>query len=126
MSGHVLLSKLEAIRKKNFFTVMAGEYTNITSKEQFSFCIRTVDDNLEGKEGFLGFYKLENIESVTFVNAIKEILLRFNLLLRFNTAEDTPNYWENNLRLVSLTVKVTLSAWLLKILQRVVKYFVTL
>ena len=126
MSGHVLLSKLEAIRKKNFFTIMAGEYTNITSKEQFSFCIRTVDDNLEGKEGFLGFYKLENIESVTFVNAIKEILLRFNLLLRFNTAEDTPNYWENNLRLVSLTVKVTLSAWLLKILQRVVKYFVTL
>ena len=105
---------------------MAGEYTNITSKEQFSFCIRTVDDNLEGKKGFLGFYKLENIESVTFVNAIKEILLRFNLLLRFNTAEDTPNYWENNLRLVSLTVKVTLSAWLLKILQRVVKYFVTL
>ena len=126
MSGHVLLSKLEAIRKKNFFTIMAGEYTNITSKEQFSFCIRTVDDNLEGKEGFLGFYKLENIESVTFVNAIKETLLRFNLLLRFNTAEDTPNYWENNLRLVSLTVKVTLSAWLLKILQRVVKYFVTL
>ena len=126
MSGHILLSKIEAIRKNKFFAIMADEYTNITIKEQFSFCICTVDDNLEVKEGFLGFYKLENIESVTFVNAIKEILLRFNLLLRFNTAEDTPNYWENNLRLVSLTVKVTLSAWLLKILQRVVKYFVTL
>ena len=88
MSSHILLSKLEAIRKNNFFAIMADEYTNITIKEQVSFCIRTVDDNLEVKEGFLGFYKLENIESVTFVNAIKEILLRFNLLLRFNTAED--------------------------------------
>ena len=32
---------------------MADEYTNITNKEQFSFCIRTVDDNLEATEIFL-------------------------------------------------------------------------
>ena len=39
------------------------------------------DDNLEVKEYFLGYYELENIESVTAVNAIKDILLRFNLRL---------------------------------------------
>ena len=44
---------------------MADEHTDITNKEQFSFCIRTVDDNLEVKEDFLGFYELEKIKSVS-------------------------------------------------------------
>ena len=82
MSRHVLLSKLETIRKNVFFSIMADEYTDITKKEQFSFCIRTVDDNLEVKEDFLGFYHLENIKSRTVVNAIKDILLSFNLSLQ--------------------------------------------
>ena len=86
MSRHVLLSKLETIRKNVFFSIMADEYTDITNKEQFSFCIRTVDDNLEVKENFLGFYELENMKSVTNVNAIKDILLTFNL----NIAEEKP------------------------------------
>ena len=38
--------------------------------------------NLEVKEDFRGFYELENIKSVTFVNRIKDILLRFNLSLQ--------------------------------------------
>ena len=42
-----------------------------------------MDGNLEVKEDFLGFYELENIKSVTVVNAIKDILLRFNLSLQY-------------------------------------------
>ena len=49
MSRQVLLSKLETIRKNVFFSIMADEYTDITNKEQFFFCIRTIDDNLEVK-----------------------------------------------------------------------------
>ena len=82
ISRHVLLSKLETIRKNIFFTIMTDDYTDITNKEQFSFCIRTVDDNLEVKEDFLGFYELENIKIVRVVNAIKDILLRFNFSLQ--------------------------------------------
>ena len=82
MSRHVLLSKLETIRKNIFFTIMTDDYTDITKKEQFSFCIRTVDDNLEVKEDFLGFYELENIKILRVVNAIKDILLRFNFSLQ--------------------------------------------
>ena len=82
ISRHVLLSKLETIRKNIFFTIMTDDYTDITNKEQFSFCIRTVDDNLEVKEDFLGFYELENIKIVRAVNAIKDILLRFNFSLQ--------------------------------------------
>ena len=61
---------------------MADKYTDITNKEQLSFCIRTVDNNLEVKEDFLGFYELENIKSVTVMNAIKDVLVRFNLSLQ--------------------------------------------
>ena len=43
---------------------MTDEYTDVTNMEQFSFCTRTVDDNLEVKEDFLSFYELENIKSV--------------------------------------------------------------
>ena len=32
-----------------FFSITADEYTDITNKEQFFFCIRTIDDNLEVK-----------------------------------------------------------------------------
>ena len=47
-----------------FFSIIADEYTDVTNMEQFSFCTRTVDDNLEVKEDFLSFYELENIKSV--------------------------------------------------------------
>ena len=63
---------------------MTDEYSDITSKEQFSFCNRIVDDNSETKEDFFGFCELENIKSVAAVNAIKDILLRFNLSLQHN------------------------------------------
>ena len=39
---------------------MADECTDTTNKEQFIFYIRTVDDNLEAKKDFLGFYKERN------------------------------------------------------------------
>ena len=61
---------------------MTDEYTDNTNKEKFSFCIRTVEDKLEVKEDLLGLYELENIKSVTVVNAINNILLRFNVSLQ--------------------------------------------
>ena len=61
---------------------MTDEYTDNTNKEKFSFCIRTVEDKLEVKEDLLGLYELENIKSVTVVNAINNILLRFNVTLQ--------------------------------------------
>ena len=78
---------------------MADKYTDITNKEQLSFCIRTVDNNLEVKEDFLGFYELENIKSVTVMNAIKDILLRFNLSLQktYKRTMEPAIGWEKSL-----------------------------
>ena len=48
---HVLLSKLETIRKNVFFFKMAS------SVQQFSLCIRTADNTSKVKQNFLGFYE---------------------------------------------------------------------
>ena len=81
MAAHVLRKKLSDIQERQFYSMMADEYTDVSNLEQLSFCVRTVDNDFEVKEDFLGFYELTNIKSETIVNAIKDILLRFNLNL---------------------------------------------
>ena len=76
MSKHVLIKKVDIIRKNGFFAIMCDEYTDVSNKEQFSFCIRTVNEQLIVDEAFLGYYEIANIKSETIV---KDILLRFGL-----------------------------------------------
>ena len=64
-----------------FFSIIADEGTDISKSEELSFCVRTVDENLEAFEDFLGFHQLENIISDVIVRVIKDILLRLNLSL---------------------------------------------
>ena len=77
----VLRIKLEVIRDRRFYSIIADEGTNISNFEQLSFCVRSVDDKLNVDEDFLGFYEINNIRSETIVNAIKDILLRCSLSL---------------------------------------------
>ena len=81
MAQHVIREKLTEIKQNNFFAIMADEYTDISNLEQLSICLRTVSDNLEIQEDFLGFYELTNIKSDTIVQAIEDILLRLCLSL---------------------------------------------
>ena len=60
---------------------MADEGTDVSNIEQLSFCTRSVDDDLNVSEDFMGFYELKNIKNETIVNAIKDILLRSHLSL---------------------------------------------
>ena len=60
---------------------MCDEGTVCSNLEQLSFNIRSVDDDLEFHEDFLGFYEVDNVKSDTIVVAIKDSLLRFNLSL---------------------------------------------
>ena len=54
---------------------------DVTNVEQLSFCLRTVNKKLNVREDSLEFYELDNIQSSTIVNAVKDILHRFNLNL---------------------------------------------
>ena len=81
MASHVLRAKLSSVRDRKFFSIMADEGTDVSNIEQLSFCTRSVDDDLNVSEDFMGFYELKNIKSETIVNAIKDILLRYHLSL---------------------------------------------
>ena len=76
MAQQVLREKLKEVREHDFFAIMAEEYTDISNLEQLSMCLRTVTDDLEIEENFLGFYELNDIKSDSIVHAIKDIILR--------------------------------------------------
>ena len=70
--------------------MIRDRYTGVRNVEQLSYCLRTVDEQLNVREDFLGFYELDNMRNSTIVNAVRDIILhRFNLNL-----EDRPG--QNN------------------------------
>ena len=81
MSQHVLRQLVDDITKSQFFAIMCDEYTDLSNKEQLSFCVRWVDQQLKVHEDFIGFYEIANMKSDTIVSAIKDILLRLKLSL---------------------------------------------
>ena len=68
--------------QNNFHSIICDKYTDISNKEQVSFCICWVDKFPAAHEEFLGFYKVPNIKIETLVKIIQEILLRFWLSLQ--------------------------------------------
>ena len=78
MSNSVVRKLLDSIRG-NIYSIMADEYTDVSNKEQFTFCIRWVTDGLEVMEKFLGFYEIPNINSGTLVSVIKDIFIWYHL-----------------------------------------------
>ena len=54
MANEVLRTKLNAIKQSKFYSTMCDEYTDVTNKEQLSFRLRWIDENLCAREDFLG------------------------------------------------------------------------
>ena len=67
--------------QKSFYAIICDEYTDISNKEQLTFCLRWVDDCFRLREEFLGFYEVKNITRDTIVCAIKDMLLRMQITL---------------------------------------------
>ena len=61
------------------FLVMCDEYTDVFNKEQFTFCMHSVNNELQVSENFLRFYKVPDIKSSTMVTVMKNILLRYQI-----------------------------------------------
>ena len=64
-----------------YFSIIADEYTDISNKEQLTFCLRWVDEYLDTHEDFIGFYNIPNISSTAIFLAIKDALIRLQLSL---------------------------------------------
>ncbi len=62
-----------------YFSVLADECTDCSNTEQFTICIRWVDNDLNVHEEFLGLHKVATIDAESLVRTVKDVLLRFNL-----------------------------------------------
>ena len=79
--AHQILRDLTGEMRDSFYATICDEYTDISNKEQLTLCLRWVDEIFNIHEDFLGFYELENIKSDTIVLAIRDVLLRTQILL---------------------------------------------
>ena len=80
MAKHVLRLKLSEIYQSMLFGLMAGEYTDVSKKEQVSICLCWVNrKEFKVQEDFIGFYEVDNIQRTTIVQAITDALIRLNL-----------------------------------------------
>ena len=79
MASQVLRKKLYDINNSKMFAVVCDEYTDISNKQQLSFCVRWVDEALNSHEDFLRFHEIPNVRSDTIVSAMKDAFTRFNL-----------------------------------------------
>ena len=78
MTKHVLRLKLTEIHQSMF--LMADEYTDVSNTEQVSICLSWVNSKeFKIHEDFIGFYKVDNIQSTTVIQAITDAVIRLNL-----------------------------------------------
>ena len=70
MANKIIREVSRNIRESNCFTITADECSDIANKEQFTICIRWVDDDLQDNEDFIGLYEVNSIDSDTLVHAI--------------------------------------------------------
>ena len=66
-------------KAKSYFSIIVDETMDISRVEQLSFCIRFVDDDLNIREHFLGFWELHSTKAEHIFSIIQKIFAEFNL-----------------------------------------------
>ena len=79
MALQVLRRVSQDIRQSTCYSIMADECTDVANTEQFTICIRWVDEKLEGHEDFIGLYQVDDISAGSLTHAIKDTLVRMNV-----------------------------------------------
>ena len=58
---------------------MVDECTDVANTEQFTICIRLVDEKLEDHEDFIGLYQVDDISTGSLTHVIKDTLVQMNV-----------------------------------------------
>lgn len=61
-------------KKISYFSLTCDEYTDVYNKEQLTFCLQWIGENLEAQEDLAGFYQIPNNEADTITSAIRDAL----------------------------------------------------
>ena len=80
MALHILHSVSRHIAECPCYSVMADECTD-SNKEQFTVCIRWVDEELKEHEDFIVLYQVDTIDADCLLSAIRDVLLQMNMKL---------------------------------------------
>lgn len=83
MAHEIVRNLLLKVRASKFFSLIADETTDISTKEQLSFTLRYVDEHLKSDEIFLGLYEMRSTTGEAITDAIIDILRRFDLDITF-------------------------------------------
>ena len=68
-----------SLRSSPFITIMMDEETDVSNREQATLVFRSVTDNFDVYEEFLGIYNVPSIHSMTLKKVIEDCLCRFNI-----------------------------------------------
>jgi len=79
MSSAVVRKLLVKINRSPFLTLMVDETSDKSSTEQLTFVIRWINDDLEVGDKFLEMYSVSSTTADSIVEAIKDILLHFQI-----------------------------------------------
>ena len=79
MALHILWVIASEIYEAQFYTMMVGECTDASNKEQLVLCFRYVDADVNVHEQFFSLYEVPNILAATLLRAIQDVLARMNL-----------------------------------------------
>ena len=82
MARHILRNIAKSIQQAKYFTIMADEVTDCSNKEQVAVCFRTVDENFEPQESFVGLHVVESIQADVLVEVLKDTMVRMNLSVK--------------------------------------------
>lgn len=79
MSNNILRVIASSVQESRYFALMADEVTDCSNKEQFVICLRSVNNDFQPIEDFIGLYDVESITADSLVRCLKDCMLRLNL-----------------------------------------------
>ena len=81
LSHAVIRQIIQDVALSKYFSVVADETTDISTKQQLSLCVRFVNGKLEPQEMFLGLVDMPKADASTIVQAIKSAVTACGLNL---------------------------------------------
>ncbi len=79
MAHQVLRDLASKIQNSKFICIMIDETNDITNKEQVTIVIRSINEELEVSEDFLGLYIVSSIDASSLFSVVSDVLTRLNL-----------------------------------------------
>lgn len=81
MLGHRIVRQIRSEIGETSYAIIVDGTQDVNGTEQESICLRHVDNDLQAREDFVGFYAVSDQTSETMAKMIKDVLVRLNLPL---------------------------------------------